>query len=188
MNNDQIFFYINIKKNKIWYYMLYLYRCLVRRYNFVLRAHCSPCRPSHYNTDTPTARRSTLCTVRGRNRNSDSPPSCSVFRSIRWRIDTCHSCIVHARCSEDRIASDCTAHRTSLVSSRRRCPRNVREDRNQDRTILKHGEAREALKTTVWSARKYGSVLVSKQTLRSKAMIDRQINKVMKKGSRKLDS
>jgi len=156
--------------------MLYLYHCLVRRYNFVLRARCSPCRPSHYNTDTPIARRSTLCTVRGRNRNSDSPPSCSVFRSIRWRIDTCHSCIVHARCSEDRIASDCTAHRTNLVSSRRRCPRNVREGRNQDRIVLKHGEARKSFENNsskcsgIWKC-------VSFEANTQKQSDDRSINK-----------
>lgn len=160
---------------------MYLYRCPVRRCKFVLRARCNPCRPSRYSTDTPTARRSIPCTVRDRNRNSDSPPSYSVFRSIRWRIDTCRSCIVRARCSGDRIASDCTARRTSLASSRRRCPRSAREGRNQDRTVLKHGETGETLKTTVRSPREYGSVLVSKRTLRSKAMIVRQVNEAMRK-------
>jgi len=151
---------------------MYLYRCLVHRCSSALKARYSPCRPSRHSTDTPIAHRSTPCTVHGRNRNSDSPPSCSVFRSIRWRIDTCHSCIVRARCSGDRIALDCTARRTNLASSRRHCPRSAHEGRNQDHTVLKHDEARD-LKTTVQSFRNNRSVLVSKHTLRSKAMIIR---------------
>lgn len=159
---------------------MYLYHCLVHRCSSALKVRCSPCRPNRRSTDTPIARHSTPCTVHGRNKNSDIPPSCSVFRSIRWRIDTCHSCIVRARCNEGRIASDCKARRTSLASSRKRCPRSVHEGRNRDRTVLKHNEAGSC--KSDWFIREYASVLVSKRHSEAgnKATIVWQVNEAMK--------